>query len=163
MDSVLEPMLHLLFTSDLPQAPNFTIGTFADDSVILNCHTDGLRTLSCLQKYLNLLQSWLHTWKIKINESKSPYLTFTLWRDPSPPIYLNNVAIHLATTVKYVGLLLDNKLNWKEHIIKKWKQMDLRHKQLYWLLGRSSPLLVGKKLLLYKSLITPVWTYGIEI
>jgi len=41
--------------------------------------------------------------------------------------------------------------------------MDLRHKELYWLLGRSSPLFVGNKLLLYKSLITPIRTYGIEL
>jgi hypothetical protein len=78
MDSVLETMQYLLFTSDLPQAPNFMIGTFADDSVILNCHTDVLRASSCLQEYPNILQSRLHTWKIKINKSKSPYLTFTL-------------------------------------------------------------------------------------
>jgi hypothetical protein len=58
---------------------------------------------------------------------------------------------------------LDNKLNWKEHIIKKRKQMDLRHKELYWLLGRISHLSVDNKLLLYKSIITPIWTYGIEI
>ena len=57
---------------------------------------------------------------------------------------------------------MDNKLNWKEHIIKKRNQMDLRHKELYWLLGRS-PLSVGNKLLLCKSLITFIWTYGIEI
>jgi len=58
---------------------------------------------------------------------------------------------------------LDNKLNWKEHIIKKRKQMDLRHKEVYWLLGRSSPISVSNKLLLFKSLITPIWTYGIDL
>jgi len=118
-------MLHLLFTSDLPQAPNVTIGTFAYDIVILKCHTDVLRASSFLQEYINTLQSWLHTWKIKINESKSTYLTFTLRRDPIPPIYLNNIEIPPVTTAKYFGLDLDNKLNWKEHIIKKRKQMDL--------------------------------------
>jgi len=41
--------------------------------------------------------------------------------------------------------------------------MDLRHKELYWLLGRSFPLSVGNKLLLHKSLITPIWTYSIEL
>jgi len=58
---------------------------------------------------------------------------------------------------------LDNKRNWKEHTIKKRKQMDLRHKELYWLLERSSPLSVGNKLLLYKSLITAIWTYDFEL
>jgi len=153
-------VLYLLFTSDLPHAPNVTIGTFADDTVILNCHTDVLRASSCLQEYLNIIQGGLHTCKIK--ESKSTYHTFTLRRDPSPPIYLNNVTIPPVTTVKYLGLHLDYKLNWKKLIIKKRKQMDLRHKELYWLLGRSSPLSLGNKLLLYKRLITPIWTYGTE-
>ena len=99
--SVLGPILYLLFTSDLPQAPNVRLGTFADDTVILTCHTDVLRASFCLQEYLNIIQSWLHTWKIKINVSKSTYLTCTLRRDPSPPIYLNNVETPPAKTVKY--------------------------------------------------------------
>jgi hypothetical protein len=88
--SVLGPMLYLLFTSDLPQTPNITIGTFTYDTVILTCH-DIHRASSCLQEYLLKLQSWLQTWKIKINESKSTYLTFILRNDPSTPIYVNNV------------------------------------------------------------------------
>ena len=58
---------------------------------------------------------------------------------------------------------MDNKLNWKVHIIKKRKQMDLRHKELYWLLGRKSHVSVDNKFLLYKSIIAPIWTYGIEL
>jgi hypothetical protein len=156
-------MLYLLFTSDLPQAQNITIGTFADDTVILTCHSDTHRPSSCLQEYLLKLQSRLQTWKIKINESKSTYITFTLRNYPSPPIYLNNVEIPPAATVKYLRLHLDNKLNWKDHTIKKRKQMDLRHKELYRLLGRKSHLSVDNKLLLYKSIIAPIWTYGIEL
>jgi hypothetical protein len=58
---------------------------------------------------------------------------------------------------------LDNMLNCKNHIAKKRKQMDLRHKGLQWLLGRTPHLSVGNKLLLYKSIITTIWTYGIEL
>jgi len=47
--------------------------------------------------------------------------------------------------------------------VKVRNQLDLRHKELCWLLGRSSPLSVGNKLLLYQSLIIPIWTYGIEL
>jgi hypothetical protein len=159
--SVLGPILYLMFTSDPPQAPNLTIGTFADHTVVLICHSNILRAFSCLQEYLLILQRWLQTCKIKINESKSTYLTFTLRNDPSPSIYLNNVEIPPVATVKYLGLHLDNKLNCNDHIIKKRKQMDLRHKELNWLLGRKSRLSVDNNLLLYKSIITPVWTYGI--
>jgi len=52
---------------------------------------------------------------------------------PSPPIYLNEVEIPPAKTVKYLGLHLDTKLNWREHITKKREQMDFRYKKLYWL------------------------------
>ena len=55
-----------------------------------------------------------------------------------------------------------NKLNWKEQI-KTRKQTDLRHKELYWLLGRSSPRSANNKLLLYKTLITPIRTYDIGL
>jgi hypothetical protein len=58
------------------------------------------------------------------------------------PICLNDVEIPPAATVKYLGLRLDTKLNWKVHIIKNREQIALRHKELYWLLGRTdiSPL-----------------------
>jgi len=41
--------------------------------------------------------------------------------------------------------------------------IHLRHKELYWLLGRTPRFSVGNKLLLHKSIITPVWTNGIEL
>jgi hypothetical protein len=64
---------------------------------------------------------------------------------------------------KIPGIALNTKLNWKGHIIKKRKQMDIRHKEFHWLLGRKSNLSVDNKLLPYKSIITPTWTYGIEL
>jgi hypothetical protein len=40
--------------------------------------------------------------------------------------------------------------------------MDLRHKELCWLLGRKSHLSVDK-LLLYNYIIASIWTYDIEL
>jgi len=45
---------------------------------------------------------------------------------------------------------MDKKLTWREHIVKKIKQIDLKFKQLYWLLGRKSPLSLENKVLVYK-------------
>jgi hypothetical protein len=41
--------------------------------------------------------------------------------------------------------------------------MDLRYRELYWLLGRAFPLSINNKLLLYKTVIAPIWTYGFEL
>ena len=58
---------------------------------------------------------------------------------------------------------MDAKLTWREHIIKKRKQIDLKFKQLYWLLSRKSPLSLENKVLVYKVAIKPIWTYYIEL
>lgn len=58
---------------------------------------------------------------------------------------------------------MDKKLTWREHIVKKRKQIDLKFKQLYWLLGRQSPLSLENKVLVYKVAIKPIWTYSIEL
>jgi hypothetical protein len=34
---------------------------------------------------------------------------------------------------------------------------------MYWFLGRSSRLSLSNKLLLYKSILKPIWTYGIQL
>jgi hypothetical protein len=34
---------------------------------------------------------------------------------------------------------------------------------MYWLIGRSSRLSLPNKLLLYKSILKPIWTYGIQL
>jgi hypothetical protein len=34
---------------------------------------------------------------------------------------------------------------------------------MYWLLGRKSQLLSSNKLLLYKTILKPIWTYGIRL
>jgi hypothetical protein len=46
---------------------------------------------------------------------------------------------------------------------KKEKQVDLKVKDLYWVIGRKSPALLESKVLLYKAIIKPIWTYGIEL
>jgi hypothetical protein len=48
-------------------------------------------------------------------------------------------------------------------MVKKRKQVELKVKELSWLLGRKSQLSIANKLLVYKTILKPIWTYGIEI
>jgi hypothetical protein len=60
-------------------------------------------------------------------------------------------------------MTIDSKLTWKQHIAKKLKQINITIKQLNWLLRRKSNLAIENKLLIYKTIFIPIWTYGLEL
>jgi hypothetical protein len=82
--SVLGPTLYVLYTSDLRTTTNTTLGTFADDTVILSVNDDSRRAASDLQHHLNALQTWFEKWRIRINENKSCSVTFTIGKSSTP-------------------------------------------------------------------------------
>lgn len=161
--SILGPFLYLIYTHDLPTTDNTTIGTFADDTAIFATHSDPVIASNNLQDHLNMMEVWLKKWKIKVNESKSNHITFTLRKGNCPPVNINQVRIPQSNQVKYLGLHFDRKLTWKHHIVKKRKQLDLKIKEIQWLIGRNSILSIDNKLLIYKTVLKPIWTYGAEL
>ena len=60
-------------------------------------------------------------------------------------------------------MTLDRRLTWKQHILDKSKQLRDKLKKFYWLIGRRSNLSTQKKITLYKTVIKPVWTCGIQL
>jgi hypothetical protein len=157
--SVLGPLLYLIYTADVPTMDDTLIATFADDTAILSSDADP-DPVSASERlhHLNLLQSWLKQWKIKVNPIKSTQITFTTRRGLCPQVSLNNTLIPIKTEVKYLGLHLDQKLTWRNHIKAKSRQLELKLKSMYWLMNKKSKLSVENKLTIYKAILTPVWT-----
>jgi hypothetical protein len=52
---------------------------------------------------------------------------------------------------------------WHKHIFTKRKQPGLILTKMHWLLGAKSQLSTTNKLLLYKTILKPIWTYGIQL
>lgn len=58
---------------------------------------------------------------------------------------------------------LDRRLTWQKHIWSKRKTLDTKLRSMYWLIGKKSQLTNESKMLIYKTILKPVWTYGVEL
>ena len=161
--AILSPLLYSIYTADLPMTDSTTVATYADDTILLTSTYNLLDASKNLQHHLNIMTDWLEKWRILINATKSVHVTFTLRKGNCPNVYLNNEQIPQKTEVRYLGLTLDRRLTWKPHIINKRNQLNMRLRQLYRLVGPKSPLTLNSKLTLYKTLLKPIWTYGLQI
>ena len=161
--SVLGPILYLLFTSDLPVTHGVLIGTFADDTALMSTAYHPKIAASKLQRSLNNVSQWLKTWRIKANEAKSKHVTFTLRKQKCPNVNLNDIQIPQSDSARYLGIHLDNKLTWKHHILTKRKALGLQLNKFLWLINQNSPLSLENKLIIYKSILKPIWSYGVEL
>jgi len=159
--SDIAPFLYTLFTADIPSTDNTLIGTYADDTAILSSSQDPQEASSLLQNHLNSLAHWFKSWKIKINDSKSSHVTFSLRSGDCPHITFDNAIIPHSNEVKYLGLLFDRRLTWGPHLKTKRKQLNSRLHILRPLL--KSNIHISNRLLLYKSLLQPIWSYGIAL
>ncbi|CAH2107559.1 unnamed protein product [Euphydryas editha] len=161
--SVLGPILYTVYTADLPQTAQVMNATFADDTALLASSTDPQTASSILQDSLNKVGNWLQKWRIKASASKSTHITFTLRKGNRPPVQLENNTLPQSDSVKYLGIHLDRRLTRKKHIKMKRDETNIRFRTMYWLMTRNSKLSVDNKLLIYKMILKPVWTYGIQL
>lgn len=159
--SDLAPDLYNIYTADIPRTPHTLLATFADDTALLFTSDDITIAPHNLQHHTSLIEACCKNWLIKINESKSTQVIFTLRHGNCPLIKLNNVNIPVSNETKYIGILLDKRLTWGPHLKNKRKMANSR-------LHLFRPLLKSKlklklKILLYKTVIRPLWFYGIQI
>jgi hypothetical protein len=60
--------------------------------------------------------------------------------------------------IKYLGLHLDRRL-----ALRKRKQLGITLIKMYWLLKHKSKLSTSNKLHIYRTILRPIWTYGMQL
>ena len=125
--SVLGPLLFLIFINDITKVSNkFHFTLFADDT----CITANQKTLADLENLVNTelvkIEQWLINNRLSLNIDKSCFLLFSgKKRQDRLNLKLAGKDLNQRKTVKYLGIMIDDKLTWKdqiEHVIRKIKQ-----------------------------------------
>ena len=71
-----------------------------------------------LQQHLTNLQTWTESNSVSINYGKTVVMHFHTATTPPPPptITLGQHQLQLVDTTKILGIMLDDRLNWKNHV-----------------------------------------------
>jgi Reverse transcriptase (RNA-dependent DNA polymerase)/Endonuclease-reverse transcriptase len=167
--SVLSPSLYNIFNYDVPNHDDTDTAFYADDTAIFCSSAQSDFITEPLQEHTNSLLEHFHDWKIKINSTKTEAIYFTRRRAqrflPSTQIDVNGVSIPWASKVKYLGLILDKKLIFKDHCEHLLSKMSQLIKIYYPFINRKSRLNKAVKLTMYKTIFrtamlyaSPVWS-----
>lgn len=106
-----------------------------------------------------------HTWccqhGLTINPAKTTLIPFYKTKaNPFPPITFQNQTISFSEETTYLGLTLDRKLSWKSHLIHTLKKATKCLFAFRSMTGRTWGISPDKMLLLYKTMIRPITSYG---
>ena len=116
--SILGPLLFLIYINDLPSATNFYIKLFADDTFLCT-QNNGLKVLETeVNSELKKVHEWLASNKLTLNISKSKFMIFSNKKKNCHTISVNfdGKPLKRCTSYKYLGIIIDDKLKWNEHI-----------------------------------------------
>lgn len=91
---------------------------YADDTTLLVSHNQLADLFLNCNSALNFVISWFEDNRLCINVAKTNYMLFThSIKNPNLfNVVLNDIVVERRSSVKFLGVILDDKLNWKEHI-----------------------------------------------
>jgi hypothetical protein len=112
--SILGPILFLILMNDLPDNLLCKTIIYADDTTLLNVNEDNIELKHMVASSLADSVNWFSSNSLYINESKTCNLK----------ISFRDIDLENCSTVKLLGINIDSRLSWKDHIHNVCKQLS---------------------------------------
>lgn len=159
---ILGPILFSLYVNDMVDTSNLLkFVLFADDTNIYYSCRDLHVMSTTVNDELMKLSEWFKINKLSLNLQKTTYMVFSKRKTYEiQPIIIDGVQIEQSNKVKFLGVIVDQKLSWKEHILYVRNKLSSILSVLY----RASHIIdVNSMLILYRSLFLPHLSYCSEV
>ena len=124
--SVLGPLLFLIYINDLENGIKSKIKFFADDTMLFSIVDNAALSADELNHDLQIISNWAHQWKMSFNPEASKQAIEILFSQKKtnvnhPPLFFNGTMVVTKPFHKHLGLILDSKLTFIEHVNDKIK------------------------------------------
>ncbi|XP_067128373.1 uncharacterized protein [Centruroides vittatus] len=144
---------------------NAMIQGYADDTVIVLSHANQ----GVLQDHMNEILTQVHEWSKRvnliINYGKCNCILFPRGNPlcKPPAVNISNSRIKYSTTIKYLGLLLDHKLLWKDHIQEAYNKAHAVSHALATIAKNKWGLKYKARRATYQAVTQQIVAYGCEV
>ena len=122
--SVLGPLLFLVYINDLTENISSNIKLFADDaSLFTRINNNVNASHERLMRDLEKITAWAYQWKMKFNPDITKQAIEVVFsckyaktKPIHPPLTFNNIPVARRASTKHLGIILDDRLSFAEHI-----------------------------------------------
>ena len=117
--SILGPRLFSIYVNDLPESMSYgDLYMFADDTTVYTIGKDTDMIISSLQCILSQLHIWCTANRLIAHESKTEAMLISrsVFIGPLPALRYGTKTTKFKSSSKCLGLIIDNKLSWQDHI-----------------------------------------------
>ena len=160
--SILGPLLFLIYINDLTNClTNSKSVLFADDTTMYISNKCTKLLFQEANVDVSNLRNWFHANKLSLNSNKTKYVLFRnkkMKYNDELSLTIGNEIISRETFTTFLGMRIDEFLNWDEHVTYIHKKLS---SALYILRSSKNYLSYSNLRLLYYALFEPHLKYGI--
>ena len=156
--TVLAPFLFTVYTSDIRSSnENCSIVKFADDTALI-----GLIKRDSSECYIKQVEAFVkycdeNFLQLNVSKTKEMVIDYRTLATEPEPVTIKGSTVERIKTYKYLGLVIDNKLSWRDHTEYLCKKLRSR----MYCLRKMKKFHVNSKILkmFYDSVFSSVWKY----
>ena len=156
--SILGPLLFIIYINDLPQISDIAkFIMYADDANIFLTGENLNEVYNKLITLSDALVKWVDNNGLALNLKKTNYMIFSRQRNLNyRDVTISGVTIERKTEARFLGVIIDDKLNWSYHISAMKMKMS-RYIGVMYKLKKYLPL--EARLQIYQSFVQPHLNY----